>query len=131
MRHRLHLLGPVALVVCMIACLLTTSSAPFLGYGTQSRAVVVALHSGRIAFIHHAPSYLAAGPLVGIEPSAPSARNFLLPYATSGRRAIISVPIYILVVAAATLAWWQRRRRRARPHGFAVVTLAGDTSPSP
>jgi hypothetical protein len=96
------------------------SSAVIVGYGTTTRAAVVAVHSGRVAFIYHAPSYLQPGLIAGREPAAATARNFLMPYAAMGRRAIVSIPLYLPALGVTLLAL-RRRGGGARRRGFAVV----------
>src|SRR4051794_7413887 len=106
----------------LAAATATTSSAWLVGYGTRKRAVAVALHTGRVACVYHSPSFLNPGPIVGSERAAPTARNFLLPYVTNGRRAVVSVPLYMPIGAVAGFAWLLRTQQ-ARRRGFAIAPV--------
>lgn len=115
------------LLACLISYAFTSSTAWILGYGREARAALVALHSGRAAFIYHVPSVLKPGLIAQTERAAPSARNYLLPYRTTSRRSIVSIPLYIPMIFAASLLAWQRQRHQGQRIGFALVmaSLAG------
>ena len=94
MKAVVHILA-LALLGCVVACSLTASTAWMLGFATQTQAAVVGLQGGRLALVYHAPSLLQPGLIIGSEPAVPSARTFLLPYVVRGRRAMVSIPLYV------------------------------------
>ena len=118
--------GAAFLAACLAAYSVTVSNVWMLGFGTKGSAGVVALHSGRLAFVYHAPSFLEPGPIVGTEHAVPTARNFLLPYARSGRRAVVSVPLYLPIIAVGGLAAWRWRKRDVPRRGFRIMTATED-----
>jgi hypothetical protein len=106
---------------CVAAYAVAGPSKLLLGYGAHSRAVVIALHSGRIALVYHSPSFLDGGWIVGSEDGSLTARNFLLPYVQGGRRAIISIPLYFPLVVFAVAAL-QPAKQAKLVRGFAIVS---------
>jgi len=100
----------------------TISTAWMIGYGWEKRAAIITIHSGRIAFIYHAPSFLKRGMILEADLETPSFRNFALPYTMVGRRAILSIPLYIPMLVVSYLTWRQRRRHRKVRRGFLVMT---------
>ena len=121
MRRTGYTLGWALLAACVIAYPFTVSTVWVLGYGAETRAAAVGLHSGRVAVVYHNPTFLDPGPFAGTERAEPSAQNFLLPYVTTGRRTMISIPLYIPMLVAASLMAWRFRKHSGPTRGFAMA----------